>query len=97
MYEALINKYCSESGQEVNKNKSILYFSSNMDFKIKCDIMKLFGIKQISTTNKYLGVNINFKKKKEVQILMDWKKAFCESIKLERRLLNQEEKWIIIK
>lgn len=62
MYKALINKYCSESGQEVNKMKSSLYFSRNTDLRTKVRISKLLGIQINSKAEKYLWDGINFQR-----------------------------------
>ncbi|KAH1106316.1 hypothetical protein J1N35_010084 [Gossypium stocksii] len=69
----ILKEYESCSGQCVNFNKSMIFYSSNTIKKIKKEVLSLLGVKSSSNLEKYLGLpNVVGKRKKEsFQNLLD--------------------------
>lgn len=97
MYEALLNKYCSESGLEDNRRKSSLSFSNNTYSRMKSNISKLLGIKCNSKPNRYLGVGIIFQKRRSAKFAILKERLSSKALGWKGRLLNQEGGGILIK
>lgn len=66
IFEELINRYCVESRQKVNLNKSYLFFNKNADSDLRASISKLLGIRNNTRLEEYLGIVIKFSKTKRV-------------------------------
>lgn len=64
MFDKLINRYCAESGQKINLNKSSLFFSNNVDPPLRASVFKLLRIRNNTRPEKYLGVRIELPRTK---------------------------------
>ena len=53
----VLNKFVVASGQQINFNKSSLYFSANTNSQVKKEIVNILQIQHKSTIDKYLGIH----------------------------------------
>ena len=51
----VLGKYCRESGQKINLDKSRIYFSPNVRNELKEEISERLGIRETNNIGKYLG------------------------------------------
>ncbi|KAF7829488.1 reverse transcriptase [Senna tora] len=79
----ILKFYCEASGQDMNLDKSNLFYSKNTPLEVKEDICETLGIKEASNPGKYLGlptlwerskvVALNFVKERMVNKIQNWK------------------------
>ena len=58
----VLNRFCEESGQKVSIEKSIIYFSPNVQKGISEEICSKLGIQATTNIGKYLGFPINHRR-----------------------------------
>lgn len=72
-------------GQQINADKSSVFFSSNTSLELKAKILEVMGPMQDSKHNKYLGLpSIIGKSKKEVFAEVK-EKIFKKIVRMERK------------
>lgn len=54
--ECILSLFCGESGQRINRAKSLVWFSPNTPNYLRCTICKCFEITTIANLGMYLGV-----------------------------------------
>jgi hypothetical protein len=70
---AILDLFCSSSGQKVSKEKSRVFFSKNVGWHKKLELSNLLGIQATDDLGKYLGVPILHKRvtKDTYQFILD--------------------------
>ena len=82
-----LNLYEAVSRQEINADKSSIFFSNNTSPELKAEILEVMGLMQDSKHNKYLGLPSFIRKSK--------KEVFAEvKEKVEKKLFGWEEKML---
>ncbi|PKI65221.1 hypothetical protein CRG98_014370 [Punica granatum] len=71
--KSILDKFCSWSGQEVNRAKSGLFFSKNTMADERRNAKSIIGIRKLKDNSKYLGnpLFIKRKRKESFQFLID--------------------------
>lgn len=86
----LMDDYCRASGQQVNLQKSGLFFSGNTKDNVKSDIVASFGVRMMASPGKYLGLltiwgrsnteALAFVKERIILKLQGWKIKFLSQL-----------------
>jgi hypothetical protein len=54
-----LDTFCQASGQKINRNKTCVYFSKNVDTQLREDILHHTGFNQVNSLGMYLGANLD--------------------------------------
>ncbi|KAH1122604.1 hypothetical protein J1N35_005764 [Gossypium stocksii] len=68
----VIREYEGISGQLVNFEKSLIYFSGNTDKGTRAQVGGIFGVRFSNNPEKYLGLPVGRRKKHAFVVLKDW-------------------------
>jgi len=53
-----LDTFCQASGQKINRNKTHVYFSKNVDTQLREEILQHTGFNQVNSLGRYLGANL---------------------------------------
>ncbi|KAA3467080.1 reverse transcriptase [Gossypium australe] len=97
MLKVLLNVYKECSGQCVNYDKSLIFYSTNMNEESKEAVLRLLGVRSSASPEKYLGLPnmVGRRKNKAFQNLVD--RIIARIDNWSSRLLSQGGKEIFIK
>jgi len=95
--QQLLEWYEGASGQQVNKNKTILFFSRNTPIETQQEIMVLLGVPAIKHYDKYLGLPSFVGRQKKTCFNQIKEQIWAKMQGWKEWLLSQASKEVMIK